>query len=215
MRPNRFQLEVCHRILSTALGAARADAIVRASGTANVPVRLPAAPRDLAALARELQPFVDVYRASLAHVSREEALALARACIIESGAVSHSADAAAESVPVDAVAQPLNLTSPPPPGFNMPNHDLQRGFDLAMAHFSCAGELLEYTPERVSFNVTQCNWCEALRHAQAPELIPYFCETDERFMDAHPTHKLVRTSAIGLGGTQCDFRFVKRDATGD
>lgn len=103
---------------------------------------------------------------------------------------------------------PLNLTSPPPEGFSMSDTDLQAGFDLAMAHFSCEGRLIEYTPQRVQFHVTGCNWCAAMQNAGAPELIPFICETDERFMDNHPTHRLRRPTAIGLGHTHCDFQFV-------
>ena len=74
-------------------------------------------------------------------------------------------------------------------------------------------KLDHYTPQSVRFFVTQCNWCEAMNRAGAPELIPIFCETDERFMDDHPTHKLVRPTAIGLGHSRCDFQFVPKPST--
>jgi hypothetical protein len=208
MRPNRFQTHECRRILNGALGETRAQAIAQASGIDAIPALLDSGPRDLDALARELQPFVDVYRALLDAVPREQALALIRQCIIASGTVSHSADAVAG--PADSAGQPLNLTSPPLPGFSLPAAELRRRFDIAMAQFSCEGELVEYAPERVRFFVTQCNWCEAMRRAGAPELIAFFCETDERFMDDHPTHRLVRPTAIGAGGERCDFQFVRR-----
>lgn len=182
---------------------------------ADAPALLPAGPRDFAALAAELQPFVDLYRALLKHVARETALALIRTCIIDSGSVSHSAEAADETAPAATEPQPLTLTSPPPAGFSMPAGEMQAGFDLAMRFFSCEGELLTYTPERVHFHVTQCNWCEAMRAAAAPELIPFFCETDERFMDTHPTHRLKRPTAIGLGHTHCDFQFVPISEVGE
>jgi L-2-amino-thiazoline-4-carboxylic acid hydrolase len=48
-------------------------------------------------------------------------------------------------------------------------------------------------------------------HAEGtPELIVFFCETDERFMDGHPTHRLERPTAIGLGDACCDFQFVRK-----
>jgi L-2-amino-thiazoline-4-carboxylic acid hydrolase len=203
---NRFHAGVCQRVLAAELGAAAAARICTEAGVADLPTVLPAGPRDFDALARELQPFVDLYRSLLGHTSREAALALIRACIIDSGSVSHSAEASASEAA--HTPQPLTLTSPPPAGFSMPDDEMQAGFDLAMRFFSCEGELLNYTPEHVRFHVTQCNWCEAMRAAQAPELIPFFCETDERFMDAHPTHRLVRPTAIGLGHTHCDFQFV-------
>ena len=209
MRSNRFQALVCERVIAAELGASAAARICREAGVTDLPALLPAGPRDFSALARELQPFVELYRALLAHAPRETALALIRACIIESGSVSHSAEA--EVSTAGSEPQPLTLTSPPPAGFSMPAAELRAGFDLAMRFFSCEGELLTYTPERVRFHVTQCNWCEAMRAANAPELIPFFCETDERFMDAHPTHRLKRPTAIGLGHMHCDFQFVPID----
>jgi L-2-amino-thiazoline-4-carboxylic acid hydrolase len=207
MRTNRFQVSVCLDILSAAFDPATARAMLESAHAMAIPATLPSGPRDLAALSRELQPFVDVYRALQLRVPHEQAIALIRQCIIDSGAVSHAATS--ESAP-SAQSQPLNLTSPPAPGFSLPPDELAARFDTAMQFFSCEGELEHYTPERVRFFVTECNWCEAMRRAKAPELIPIFCETDERFMDDHPTHKLIRPTAIGLGDKRCDFQFVAR-----
>ena len=206
MRPNRVQPQVCSNVLLSALDEATARTILRESGVDQLPNLLPSAPRDLDALARELQPFVDLYRSLQQHTDQESALKLIRSCIIESGLVSHTADQS----PISHLPSPLNLTSPPPEGFAMSDEDLQAGFKLAMAHFSCEGQLIEYTPQRVQFHITGCNWCHAMRNAGAPELIPFICETDERFMDNHPTHRLRRPTAIGLGHSHCDFQFVPR-----
>ncbi|MCL6554666.1 MAG: L-2-amino-thiazoline-4-carboxylic acid hydrolase, partial [Firmicutes bacterium] len=103
---------------------------------------------------------------------------------------------------------PLNVTSPPPAGFTASPEALERRFATAMQFFSCEGQLLAYTPAEVRFHITSCNWVRAMERAGAPELIPFFCETDERFMDGHPTHRLVRPTAIGLGDDHCDFQFV-------
>ena len=84
-----------------------------------------------------------------------------------------------------------------------------------MQFFSCRGRLFEYTPEHVRFHIIGCNWVNAMEEAGTPELIPFFCEADERFMDDHPTHRLVRPTAIGLGDTHCDFRFVRKDHAGE
>jgi hypothetical protein len=125
---------------------------------------------------------------------------------------SHAAATVAQEQAVGAQEQPadepLNLTSPPPPGFRGSPEEIQRGFDLAMRFFSCEGRLLSFSPDEVRFHVTGCNWVRAMERAGAPELIPFFCETDERFMDHHPTHRLVRPTAIGLGHTHCDFQFL-------
>jgi hypothetical protein len=117
-----------------------------------------------------------------------------------------------EPEPADAGGKGLQLTSPPPPGFQATQEELTRQFDVAMSFFSCQGHLLAYTPEYVRFHITGCNWVRAMQAAGAPELIPFFCETDERFMDHHPTHRLVRPTAIGLGDDHCDFEYVPRSA---
>lgn len=229
MRTNRVQPRVCRPIVASVLGDELAETILCESGIDNLPDQLPSGPRDLEALSHELQPFVDLYRVLLHHTDRETALGIMRSTIIESGRVSHTSDAT-PSQPFDpssfgaaqdgsglragspstgrGALQPLNLTSPPPEGFAMSDEDLQAGFKLAMAYFSCEGELLAYGPELMRFRITSCNWCKAMQNAGAPELIPFICETDERFMDDHPTHRLRRPTAIGLGGDFCDFQFV-------
>jgi hypothetical protein len=213
MRPNRVQPQICSQVLLSALDKDTVHTILRESGVAQLPHQLPSAPRDLAALARELQPFVALYRALQNHTNPDTALALIRQCIIQSGLASHAADQDSSNHPSPlSNPQPLNLTSPPLPGFAMSDKDLQAGFALAMAHFSCEGQLIEYTPQRVQFHITGCNWCTAMHNAGAPELIPFICETDERFMDNHPTHRLRRPTAIGLGQTHCDFQFVPIDS---
>jgi hypothetical protein len=227
VRPNRVQKAVCREAITEVLGDTVADAVLRETGIAGLLDMLPAGPRDLEALTEELQPFVDLYRAVLARADRETALRVARRAIVESGVTSHAHDAVAqrqssggrpamhqpiEPEPADAGGKGLQLTSPPPPGFQATQEELTRQFDVAMSFFSCQGHLLAYTPEYVRFHITGCNWVRAMQAAGAPELIPFFCETDERFMDHHPTHRLVRPTAIGLGDDHCDFEYVPRSA---
>lgn len=222
MRLNRVQPAVCRRVLSETLGKSEADAILQRARVAQLPALLPSQPRDLSALSLELQPFVDLYRALQQTQSQETALALTRRCIIESGLVSHAADQDQDgNQTADKIAEvhahteaesPLNVTSPPPPGFTATPATLQRGFDLAMRYFSCEGVLFEYSPQRVHFHITGCNWCKAMENADVPELISAICETDVRFMDNHPTHRLRRDTAIGLGHSHCNFLFVPIDA---
>lgn len=216
-RPNRVQAAVCRRAVADALGEATAEAVMRETGIDALPKRLPVGARDLDALGRELRPFVDLYRAVLARSDRETALRVARHAIVESGRVSHAGDASAQREVVTAGAATdagagLNLTSPPPPGFHASPEEMERQFDVAMSYFSCRGKLLAYTPDYVRFHITDCNWVRAMERAGVPELIPFFCETDERFMDGHPTHRLDRPTAIGLGDDHCDFRYVPRSA---
>jgi hypothetical protein len=210
LRPNRVQKTVCRQAVAQALGDEAAEIVLRDTGIDSLPDALPAAPRDLDALARELQPFVELYRAVLARSDRETALRVSRQAIVGSGLTSHAGDAAAQKQAAPTEGRGLNLTSPPPPGFRATAEDLRREFDVALRFFSCDGRLLAYTPEFVNFHVTGCNWVRAMQRAGAPELTPFFCETDERFMDGHPTHRLERPTAIGLGDSHCDFRFVPR-----
>jgi hypothetical protein len=227
LRPNRVQKAICREAVAEVLGDAVADAVLRETGIAGLLDMLPAGPRDLEALTEELQPFVDLYRTVRARADQETALRVARRAIVESGVTSHAHDAVTqrqasggrpamhqpiEPEPADVGGKGLKLTSPPPPGFQATQEELTRQFDVAMSFFSCQGHLLAYTPEYVRFHITGCNWVRAMQAAGAPELIPFFCETDERFMDHHPTHRLVRPTAIGLGDDHCDFEYVPRSA---
>ncbi len=209
MRPHRCQPAACQAAISTVLGIVVAEQIMLDTGIATLPAELPNGPRDKAQLAAELQPFATLYRQLLHHTERETALAIMRRAIIDSGSVSHANSAANQPLELQA-GEPLVLTSPPPPGFHASEQELIAGFNLAMDFFSCEGELLNYTPDLLRFTITDCNWCHAMHSEGTPELIPFFCETDERFMDGHPTHQLVRPTAIGLGNTCCDFQFVRR-----
>lgn len=210
MRPNRCQPSACRAAIADALGPAIADEVITASGVAALPSALPGGPRDLAALTDELRPFVALHRELLLRCDHAAALAITRRAIIDSGMVSHGAAQESQQDAAPAPGEPLVLTSPPPAGFRVPLAALQPGFEAAMRSFSCQGELLSYTDELVRFTITSCNWCRAMEDLGAPELITFFCETDERFMDHHPTHTLIRPTAIGLGHARCDFQFVRR-----
>jgi len=214
LRPHRVQKQACWSAVAQVLGQEAADALLRETGIAGLPDLLPDGPRDLTALSRELQPFVDLYRAVGARAGREAALAVARQAIVRSAIAGFASEDDAlrrEVAGGGRPAQPrLNLTGPPPPGFRAAAEELGRRFAASMRFFSCEGELAEYTPGRVRFYITHCNWVRAMQQAGAPELAPFFCESDERFMDGHPTHRLERPTAIGLGDGRCEFRFVPR-----
>jgi hypothetical protein len=213
LRPHRVQKAVCRRAVADALGEEIAEAALREAGIDRLPETLPAAPRDLQTLSAELEPFVALYRVVLARAGSDVALAVARRAIVESGRVAHADAAEAQRRAAggeDDRDAPLNVTSPPPPGFRADAAEVERRFALAMDFFSCEGQLLAYAPEEVRFHISACNWVRAMERAGTPELIPFFCETDERFMDGHPTHRLVRPEAIGLGNARCDFRFIPK-----
>jgi hypothetical protein len=197
--------------VAEALGEAVAAVVVEETAIAGLPEWVAVGPRDLAALAAELDPFVRLYRVLLGRTDRATALAVARRAIVESGAVGHAHAAVAQR---RGDQEGLNLTSPPPTGFQTSADELEHRFALAMRQFSCEGRLLAYTSETVHFHITDCNWCRAMQAAQAPELIDFFCETDERFMDHHPTHRLELPVTIGRGHAYCDFRFVRRATHG-
>ena len=207
-RPNRVQPRVCRQAVAEALGDAAAAAILQHTAITDLPEWVAVGPRDLQALSVELDPFVRLYRFLLQRTDRATALAIVRRAIVDSGTVSHAYDAV---TPRGTAEDGLNLTSPPPAGFQASPDALERGFSTAMRQFSCEGRLLMYTPEVVRFHVTGCNWCRAMEQAGTPELIDFFCETDERFMDHHPTHRLELPVTIGRGHSHCDFRFVRRD----
>ncbi len=208
-RPNRVQPRVCRQAVAEALGDDTAAAILQQAAIADLSEWAAVGPRDLQALSAELDPFVRLYRLLLQRTDRATALAIVRRAIVESGAVGHAHDAVAQR---GAAEEGLNLTSPPHAGFQASPDELERAFTTAMRQFSCEGRLLAYTPDVVRFHVTDCNWCRAMEQAGAPELIEFFCETDERFMDYHPTHRLELAGTIGRGHPHCDFHFVRRAA---
>jgi hypothetical protein len=214
LRPHRVQKRACRAAVAEVLGEEAADALMLETGIVGLPDLLPDGPRDLTALCQELQPFVDLYRAVAARTGRQVALAAARQAIIRSAVVGFASEDDALRREVAGGGRPaeprLNLTGPPPPGFHAAPEELKRRFAASLRFFSCEGELLEYTPGRVRFHITHCNWVRAMERAGAPELAPFFCESDERFADGHPTHRLERPTAIGLGDARCEFRFVPR-----
>jgi len=203
------QPRVCREAVAEALGDDAAAAILQHTAIADLPEWVSVGPRDLQALSAELDPFVRLYRLLLERTDRATALAIVRRAIVDSGAVGHAYEAVVRRGPA---GEGLNLTSPPPAGFQASPDELERGFTAAMRQFSCEGRLLAYTPDVVRFHVTGCNWCRAMEQAEAPELIDFFCETDERFMDHHPTHRLELAGTIGRGQSHCDFHFVRRTA---
>ncbi|MBM3451021.1 MAG: hypothetical protein FJX78_08620 [Armatimonadetes bacterium] len=224
LRPNRFQSHLVASILANALGPDVAEQVLAGAGAADLPALSPSAPRDLDALAGELRPFSSLYRALEERLPKAEALALVRLAILRSSSAAHLAMAEAQIAAADEIAAPargpsdaafdeppLNVVSPPAPSFQMPLEKQAAPFDRAMAYSACRGTLFRYDSEEVRFHVTDCHWCRAMEREGTPELIEFFCETDARFMDDHPTHRLRLSSTIGRGGAVCDFRFVRRD----
>ena len=112
MRLNRVQPAACRAAITERLGAAIAEQVLAATGIANLPAILPSGPRDFAALAAELQPFVHLYRELEQRAGRTTALEIARRAIIDSGLASHTAEeTSGGQQPQPGAGQPLTLTS--------------------------------------------------------------------------------------------------------
>lgn len=77
-------------------------------------------------------------------------------------------------------------------------------------------ELLEATPERLSFNVTRCRYAELYRELGMPELGEVMsCTRDgEMCRGFNPAIRLTRTQTIMQGATHCDFRFELEPGAG-
>jgi hypothetical protein len=239
LRPNRVQPPIVRAVLEDALGPAAADEILEALDFGSVPTLRPAGPRDIASLRDELRPFSKLYRALSGRVGAASALAHARAAIVRSGLEAHAAMREAQEAELTESPRgegaprigrpdggpdpgpdseheppPLNVVSPPSPSFHMAPGELQSSFGRAMAYFACDGRLFRYDADEVRFHITRCGWCRAMELEGTPELIEFFCETDERFMDEHPTHRLTLNGTIGRGAAVCDFRFSRRGDDG-
>jgi hypothetical protein len=70
-------------------------------------------------------------------------------------------------------------------------------------------EVLEQTPERLSFNVTRCRYAEMYRALGIPELGALFsCNRDGAMIGGfNPDVNFSRTQTIMGGASHCDFRF--------
>lgn len=207
MRPHRIQRRIAAAEVAAVLGPEASAAALAESGIDRLPDELPSGPRPLAALQAELAPAVRLYEALLRRLPRESALAVLRRVIIRSGLVAHGDEAARQA----ADPHDISLTSPPPGPVTLSQAELQAAFAAQLAFFSCEGELHVYSPEELAFTITRCNWCTALANLGAPELTPFFCETDQLSMEGHPTHDFTRPHTIQAGDGYCDFRFKKRE----
>lgn len=70
-------------------------------------------------------------------------------------------------------------------------------------------EVLESSPNRLSFDVTRCRYAEMYREIGAPELgLILSCRRDFALAQGfNPAIQLVRTQTIMEGAPVCDFRF--------
>jgi hypothetical protein len=73
-------------------------------------------------------------------------------------------------------------------------------------------DVLEETPERLSFNVTRCRYAEMYRALGMPEMGALLsCNRDFSLVEGfNPDVTLTRTQTIMQGATHCDFRFELR-----
>lgn len=77
-------------------------------------------------------------------------------------------------------------------------------------------DLLEQTPERLSFNVTRCRYAELYRALGLADLGGSLsCQRDHALVEGfNPDIRLERTQTIMEGASHCDFRF-RSDADED
>jgi hypothetical protein len=77
-------------------------------------------------------------------------------------------------------------------------------------------EVLEQTPERLSFNVTRCRYAEMYRALGLEDLGGSLsCCRDFALVEGfNPAIELGRTQTLMEGASHCDFRFQARDASG-
>ncbi len=75
-------------------------------------------------------------------------------------------------------------------------------------------ELLEQSPERLSFNVVRCRYADMYRALGLDELgTSLSCQRDFALAEGFsPEIRLVRTQTLMEGAPFCDFRFQKRSA---
>lgn len=59
------------------------------------------------------------------------------------------------------------------------------------------------------FNVRECALMKYMTKYGAPEIMPMICKMDDLSSEQLIGIKLVRTGTIGMGASQCDFRYVK------
>lgn len=71
-------------------------------------------------------------------------------------------------------------------------------------------EILEQTPERLSFNVTRCRYAELYRRLGLADLgSSLSCQRDFALVEGfNPRIRLSRTQTIMEGAPHCDFRFT-------
>jgi hypothetical protein len=75
-------------------------------------------------------------------------------------------------------------------------------------------EILEQSPERLSFNVTRCRYAEMYRALGLSDLgASLSCERDGALVEGfNPDITLTRTQTIMEGASCCDFRFQVRES---
>jgi hypothetical protein len=78
-------------------------------------------------------------------------------------------------------------------------------------------DLLEKTPERLSFNVTRCRYAEMYRALGLGDLgSSLSCRRDFALIEGfNPEIELTRTQTLMEGAAFCDFRFVARPSEPD
>lgn len=70
-------------------------------------------------------------------------------------------------------------------------------------------EKVEEPGVEFGFNVRECALMKYMVEKGAPEIMPMICRMDDLSSEQLIGMKLVRSGTIGMGASQCDFRYVK------
>jgi hypothetical protein len=89
-----------------------------------------------------------------------------------------------------------------------------RGLDRWREAGALEIEILEQSPDRLSFNVTRCRYAEMYRALGLADLgASLSCQRDYSLVEGfNPAIRLIRTQTIMDGASHCDFRFRDTEA---
>lgn len=150
--------------------------------------------------------------AEISHLRRREIQAPVAACLIRgfAGVVGPDKAVEAATAAVQADAEKAGREMAEKYGDNSIEVLASILRDLWTVDDAMTIEVLEQTPEKLSFDVTRCGYAEMYEKEGMKELgFCLSCSRDEPFTRGfNPRMKLLRTRTIMEGASHCDFRFV-------
>ncbi len=171
-----------------------------------------AAPADLTQITREnLAHYLARSSPRVSHLLRREIQAPVAASLIRefAGVLGHdkAIDIAAAAIRKDAMAAGRSMRQTYPGPVLLALGQIVR--EVWAADGAMTLEILEETEQRLSFDVTRCQYAELYERLGVKKLgFCLSCNRDEAFAQGfYPGLKLVRTQTIMEGAPRCDFRF--------